>query len=85
MRSAELERGLLISEEVLRHLISASSARSGPLRGRDAEADAEVNPPPDDEEPDDEQELIDESESEAALPRSTEARARRSWRHARCR
>jgi small subunit ribosomal protein S6 len=63
---AELERGLLISEEVLRHLITRVERPVRAARGRDAEADAEVNLPADDEEPDDEQELIDESESEAA-------------------
>lgn len=63
---AELERGLLISEEVLRHLVTRVERPVRADRGRDAEADAEVNLPSDDEEPEDEQELIDESESEAA-------------------
>jgi small subunit ribosomal protein S6 len=63
---AELERGLLISEEVLRHLITRVERPVRAARGRDAEADAEVDLRVDDEEPEDEQELIDESESEAA-------------------
>jgi small subunit ribosomal protein S6 len=63
---AELERGLLISEEVLRHLITRVERPVRAARGRDAEADAEVDLGVDDEEPEDEQELIDESESEAA-------------------
>ena len=62
----ELERGLLISEEVLRHLITRVERPVRAARGRDAEADAEVDLRVDDEEPEDEQELIDESESEAA-------------------
>jgi small subunit ribosomal protein S6 len=64
----ELERGLLISEEVLRHLVTRIERPVRALRGRDAEADADadVPPPPDEEEPEEELELIDESESEAA-------------------
>ena len=65
---AELERGLLISEEVLRHLVTRVERPVRAARGRDADADADVDVdlPPEDEEPEDEIELIDESESEAA-------------------
>ena len=65
---AELERGLLISEEVLRHLVTRVERPIRASRGRDADADAdaEVVLPSDDEEPNEELELIDESESEAA-------------------
>ena len=64
----ELERGLLISEEVLRHLVTRVERPVKASRGRDADADAdiEVNLPEDEEEPEDVGELIDESESEAA-------------------
>ena len=64
----ELERGLLISEEVLRHLITRVERPVRAARGRDADADAdaEVVLPSDEEEPDEDLELIDESESEAA-------------------
>jgi small subunit ribosomal protein S6 len=66
---AELERGLLISEEVLRHLVThverpVKAARGG---GADGDADTEVVlPPVDDEEPDLDVEMIDESETEEA-------------------
>jgi small subunit ribosomal protein S6 len=64
---SELERGLMISEEVLRHLVTRVERPVRATRGHDADADLEVVPPPaDDEEPDDEVELIDESETEAA-------------------
>jgi len=64
---AELERGLLISEEVLRHLVTRVERPVRAARGRDGDADAEVVLPViDDEEPEDEVELIDESETEAA-------------------
>lgn len=65
---AELERGLLISEEVLRHLVTRVERPVRATRGRDADADADVDVvlPSDDEEPEEELELIDESESEAA-------------------
>jgi len=64
---SELERGLLISEEVLRHLVTRVERPVRATRGRDADADLEVVPPPaDDEEPEDEVGLIDESETEAA-------------------
>jgi len=62
---AELERGLLISEEVLRHLVTRVERPVRASRGR-GEADVEVAPPAEDEEPEDQGEFIDESESEAA-------------------
>jgi small subunit ribosomal protein S6 len=64
---AELERGLLISEEVLRHLVTRVERPVRAARGHEGDADAEVVLPViDDEEPEDEVELIDESETEAA-------------------
>jgi small subunit ribosomal protein S6 len=63
----ELERGLLISEEVLRHLVTRVERPVRASRGRETESETESDedvPPPSDEE--DEEELIDESESEAA-------------------
>jgi small subunit ribosomal protein S6 len=64
---AELERGLLISEEVLRHLVTRVERPVRAARGHDADSDLEVAPPPtEDEEPEEDVELIDESESEAA-------------------
>jgi small subunit ribosomal protein S6 len=63
---AELERGLLISEEVLRHLVTRVERPVRAARGREIVADAEVSLPRADEEPEEEGELIDESESEAA-------------------
>jgi small subunit ribosomal protein S6 len=64
---AELERGLLISEEVLRHLVTHVERPLKAARGHEGDADADVVLPViDDEEPEDEGELIDESESEAA-------------------
>ena len=64
---AELERGLLISEEVLRHLVTRVERPVRAARGQDADGDvdAEVEPPSDEDELDDEA-LIDESETEAA-------------------
>jgi small subunit ribosomal protein S6 len=64
---AELERGLLISEEVLRHLVTRVERPVRAARGHEGDADADVVLPViDDEEPEDEGELIDESETEAA-------------------
>jgi small subunit ribosomal protein S6 len=63
---AELERGLLLSEEVLRHLVTRVERPVRAARGREDEADAEVAPPDEEEESGDEVELIDEFESEAA-------------------
>jgi small subunit ribosomal protein S6 len=60
---AELERGLLISEEVLRHLVTRVERPVRALRGREV-SDTDVELPTDEEEL--EEELIDESESEAA-------------------
>ena len=67
----ELERGLLISEEVLRHLVTRVERPVRAPRGRDAESDTDSDTdsdtevaPPDEEEED--LEVIDESESEAA-------------------
>jgi small subunit ribosomal protein S6 len=59
---AELERSLLITEEVLRHLVTRDER---PIRAtrRDSE---DVALPTDEEEEDDGRERIDESESEAA-------------------
>ncbi len=59
----ELERGLLISEEVLRHLVTRVERPVRASRGREV-SDTEVELPTEEEEP--EEELIDESESEAA-------------------
>jgi len=64
----ELERGLLITEEVLRHLVVRQERPARSLRGGAAGADADEAPLPsaEDEEEDDGTERIDESESEAA-------------------
>ena len=67
---AELERGLLITEEVLRHLVTRVERPARPA-GRDADEDTDGDetllPSADDEEEDDDgRERIDESESEAA-------------------
>ncbi|MCU0483245.1 MAG: 30S ribosomal protein S6 [Chloroflexi bacterium] len=62
----EVERGLLITEEILRHLVTRVERPFRAARGRGAEEVAELPPSPveDEEEPTGEQ--IDESESEAA-------------------
>jgi small subunit ribosomal protein S6 len=63
---AELERGLLITEEVLRHLV-VRQERPAKARRSDAEGGDEAPlPSGEDEEEDDGTERIDESESEAA-------------------
>ncbi len=65
---AELERGLLITEEVLRHLI-VRQERPARARAAAGAGDADEAPLPsaeDEEEEDDGRERIDESESEAA-------------------
>jgi small subunit ribosomal protein S6 len=65
----ELERGLLITEEVLRHLVIRQERPSKALRGaEDADGADESLPPSDDDaiDEDDGTERIDESESEAA-------------------
>jgi len=63
----ELERGLLITEEVLRHLVIRQErpARAARDSGTDAD-DALLPSAEDEEEEDDGRERIDESESEAA-------------------
>jgi len=67
----ELERGLLITEEVLRHLVTRVERPARPAR-RDGEEDAESSEEDrdllsaEDEDEDDGRERIDESESEAA-------------------
>jgi small subunit ribosomal protein S6 len=64
---AELERGLLITEELLRHLVVRQDRPARAMR--DAGGDADESPLPsaeDEEEEDDGRERIDESESEAA-------------------
>lgn len=63
----ELERGLLITEEVLRHLVVRQERPARALR--DSGTDADETPLPsaeDEEDEDDGRERIDESESEAA-------------------
>ena len=66
---AELERGILITEEVLRHLVIRQERPARAMRDADAGGDDEETPLPsaeDEEEEDDGRERIDESESEAA-------------------
>jgi len=64
---AELERGLLITEEVLRHLIVRQERPARATRDSDDDADEAPLPSAEDEdEEDDGRERIDESESEAA-------------------
>ncbi len=71
----ELERGLNITEEVMRHLVTRIErpARRSEKRedGSDDDDDDEDVLPPDDDDTDDDGEMIDESESEAA-PRATD-------------
>jgi small subunit ribosomal protein S6 len=67
----ELERGLNISEEVMRHLVTRVERPAGarrPAAGDEEATDEEEEdgPPPEDEEVDLDSEFIDESESEAA-------------------
>jgi small subunit ribosomal protein S6 len=63
----ELERGLNITEEVMRHLVTRVERPTATRRAEtSAEEDLEVGPPPDLDELDTEREIIDESESEAA-------------------
>ena len=68
---AELERGLLITEEVLRHLVVRQERPARATRdagsGPDGEGDESLLPSAEDEEEEDDgRERIDESESEAA-------------------
>lgn len=69
---AELERALLITEEVLRHLVTRverpvrSSRRDGGDESADGSMDLSVPPPVDEIDDEDDTERIDESESEAA-------------------
>ena len=65
---AELERGMMISEEVLRHLVTRIERPLRASKGHegDADSDLDVAPPSDDEEPDLDVEMIDESETEEA-------------------
>ncbi len=62
---AELERGLNITEEVMRHLVTRVERPAAVRRAAAPEAEADVAPPQE-EEPEADAELIDESESEAA-------------------
>jgi len=65
----ELERGLLIPEEVLRHLITRQERPARALRGADDADEGDETPLPsaeDELDEDDGTERIDESESEAA-------------------
>ena len=65
---AELERGILITEEVLRHLVVRQERPARAARGAAADDSDEALLPSaeDEEEEDDGRERIDESESEAA-------------------
>jgi len=71
----ELERGLNITEEVMRHLVTRierpASRRAAPTGEDGAEEEDDVFLPPVDEDFENDGELIDESESEAA-PRATD-------------
>jgi small subunit ribosomal protein S6 len=65
---AELERGLNITEEVMRHLVTRverPAAARRPVTAEGVELEEDEGPPPEDEEAPD-GEFIDESESEAA-------------------
>jgi small subunit ribosomal protein S6 len=67
----ELERGLLITEEVLRHLVTRVERPTRPTHREGDEEDEETGedrelPSAEDEDEDDGRERIDESESEAA-------------------
>jgi small subunit ribosomal protein S6 len=64
---AELERGLLITEEILRHLVVRQERPTRALRDSGVDADETLLPSAEDEEEEDDgRERIDESESEAA-------------------
>jgi small subunit ribosomal protein S6 len=63
---AELERGLLITEEVLRHLVVRQERPARAMRDAASVDEAPLPSAEDEEEEDDGRERIDESESEAA-------------------
>ena len=66
---AELERGILITEEILRHLVVRQERPARAMRDAGAGGEGDEAPLPsaeDEEEEDDGRERIDESESEAA-------------------
>jgi small subunit ribosomal protein S6 len=65
---AELERGLLITEELLRHLITRVErpVKAARREGADDGTEFDAPPPSDELDDEDEGERIDESESEAA-------------------
>ncbi len=63
---AELERGLLITEELLRHLVTRVERPVKASRREGAEDSEFAAPPSDEPEEDEDGERIDESESEAA-------------------
>jgi small subunit ribosomal protein S6 len=63
---ADLEHGLNITEEVMRHLVTRSERPVAARRAESAEIVEEAFAPPPEEEPEAEGEVIDESESEAA-------------------
>ncbi len=63
---AELERGILITEEVLRHLIVRQERPARAMRDSTSADEAPLPSAEDEEEEDDGRERIDESESEAA-------------------
>ena len=67
----EMERGLLITEEVLRHLVTrverpVKAARAAGAEGEGTEDDTELPSAEDEEDEYDDRERIDESETEAA-------------------
>src|SRR6266516_1097269 len=62
---AELEHGLLITEEVIRHLVTRDE-RPGKAPRRDGAEDGDAGPPSPEDQDDDRMETIDESEREAA-------------------
>ena len=68
---AELERGLNITEEVLRHLVTrverpTTTRRPATVGDEEMAEDEEIGPPPDEDIDEIDTEFIDESESEAA-------------------
>ncbi len=66
---AEVERGIMITEEVLRHLVVRQERPARAMRDIGPDGEADETPLPsaeDEEEEDDGRERIDESESEAA-------------------